>query len=308
MEGDVLAARLDMMPATHILKHVPRRIGRNRALDAAVTCIMQTPSLSDGTKASRLYSAALCSLRKSLDDPAQLHAPETLAAASLLQMYEQYSDHPSRQWVYHARGVVKMLQAKGASHLNDEMEKAILEAQAGNTSSLGMIVDGVRHPDIDNLCASLVLQCEYDLSIPLRHRVMVDTSALMNMLRMREQLQTQMKISRDYSDNLTMSYPIRVTAYAAYAATSFFVIADNIFVLELYEQLVRLAPDGQPQWPAGITGELLKAERESALQTSGCDRPAGAHHGSSSAAHYPCDCARHRWIQQYRGRDAAACP
>ncbi|KAK5709010.1 hypothetical protein LTR17_020156 [Elasticomyces elasticus] len=132
MENDDLAARGAMMPVTHILKHVPQRIGHSRALDDAVRCIMQGPSTRNNNMALRLYGNALNSLRESLDDELLSRAPETLAAASLLQMYEQYVDTPGGTWSIHACGVVEMLQARGVENLTDDLEKAILETQAGN--------------------------------------------------------------------------------------------------------------------------------------------------------------------------------
>ncbi|KAK5687463.1 hypothetical protein LTS10_001601 [Elasticomyces elasticus] len=295
MESDDLAARLAMMPATHILKHIPQRIGLNLALDDAVSCIMQGPSTRDICKSSRLYVNALGSLRKALGDPRLVRAPETLAAASLLQMYEQYADLQGQSWILHARGVVKMLQAKGASNLTDDIEKAVLEAQAGNifmsaltanrqcflahpawrrvlrptTTSGGqlntfmsMVVDGVRFPGIDALCASLVRQCEYDYATPIKHRVMVGTAALSDMLRMREQLGVQ--FGRDQVQNIDGDMdPIRI---AAYAATGFFVITTNTILLGLCKQLTAMSPSHAPQLPPGITEAVLKAEREVALE------------------------------------------
>ncbi|KAK5740807.1 hypothetical protein LTR17_004397 [Elasticomyces elasticus] len=300
LESDDLAARLAMMPATHILKHIPQRIGLNRALDDAVSCIMQGPSTNLTAKngfntSSRLYVTALGSLRKALGDEKLVREPETLAAASLLQMYEQYADLQGRSWVLHARGVVKMLQAKGAGNLTDDIEKAVLEAQAGNifmsaltanrqcflahpawrrvlrptTTSGGqlntfmsMVVDGIRFPGIDALCASLVRQCEYDYATPIKHRVMVGTAALSDMLRMREQLDIQFK--RDQVQNIDCDTdPIRI---AAYAATGFFVITTNTILLGLCKQLTAMAPERAPQLPDGVTEEVLKAEREAALE------------------------------------------
>jgi len=137
MEGDVLGARLAMMPATHVLKHVPQRIGHNQALDDAVSCILHRPTTKDPSAASRSYGTALSSLRTFLNDPILSQAPETLAAASLLQMYEQYADQPGHTWVLHARGVVRMLQVR--SNLKDDLEKAILEAQACNVFMSALI-------------------------------------------------------------------------------------------------------------------------------------------------------------------------
>ncbi|KAK3648200.1 hypothetical protein LTR56_007612 [Elasticomyces elasticus] len=302
MESDDLAASLAMMPATHILKHIPQRIGLNPALDDAVSCIMQGPSttnINNRDSSSRLYVTALGSLRKALGDPGLVSAPETLAAASLLQMYEQYADLAGRSWVLHARGVVKMLQAKGAGNLTDDIEKAVLEAQAGNvfmsaltgiqcflahpawkrvlrptTTSdcqlntfMSMVVDGVRFPGIDALCASLVRQCEYDYATPIAHRVMVGTAALSDMLRMREQLGEQ--FGRDNKQAQAQDIegegdPIRI---AAYAATGFFVITTNTILLGLCKQIMAMAPDRTvPLLPRGLTEEVLKAEREAALE------------------------------------------
>ncbi|TKA75505.1 hypothetical protein B0A55_04651 [Friedmanniomyces simplex] len=248
---------------------------------------MHGPATQDTSAASQSYVAALRSLRISLDDPALAPTPETLAAACLLQMYEQYTDHLGQHWIFHARGVVKMLQARGASNLQDDIEKAILEVQAANRESFlahsawkgvlkpsaasesnldaftRMVVDGVRFPSIDTLCASLVQQCDYDYLTPARHRVMVDTAAVGDMLRVREQLQAELDIGEGLHYQLGTRDPIRV---AAYAATGFFAMTTNTILLGLLEQLTRMAPERAPRLRDGLTAEVLKAERLSALE------------------------------------------
>ncbi|KAK0796696.1 hypothetical protein LTR91_013803 [Friedmanniomyces endolithicus] len=294
MEGDVLGARLAMMPATHVLKHVPQRIGQNQALDDAVSCILYRPTKQDALIASRSYGTALSSLRTFLDDPILSQAPETLAAASLLQMYEQYADRPGQTWVLHARGVVRMLQVR--SNLKDDLEKAILEAQACNvfmsalianrecflaheawnnmrepsTASechldvfMRIIVEGIRYPDLDSLLAPLFRQCEYDDSIPINHRVRIGTVAFADMLHMREHLNSHLDSSLGLECQLGTRDALRI---AAYAATGFFVMTTNTILLGLIKQITLLAPESAPLLPDGLSEEVLKAERLSALE------------------------------------------
>ncbi|TKA38710.1 hypothetical protein B0A54_08673 [Friedmanniomyces endolithicus] len=278
------------MPATHVLKHVPQRIGQNQALDDAVSCILYRPTAKDALAASRSYGTALSSLRTSLNDPVLSQAPETLAAASLLQMYEQYADRPGQTWVLHARGVVRMLQVR--SNLEDDLEKAILEAQACNvfmsalivlsaheawnnmrepsTASechldvfMRIIVEGIRYPDLDSLLAPLFRQCEYDDSVPINHRVRIGTVAFADMLHMREHLNSHLDSSLGLECQLGTRDALRV---AAYAATGFFVMTTNTILLGPIKQITLLAPESAPLLPDGLSEEALKAERLSALE------------------------------------------
>jgi hypothetical protein len=296
LEGDVLAARLAMMPASHVLRHLPKRIGRNNALDDAVRCITYGPhalpihqrSLESG---ALMYGQALRSLREAIEDPILRNLPETLAAASVLQMYEQYADFPSRTWIHHARGVIKMLKVRGPSNITDEIERAILEAQAGNTfmSALAnnedcfmsnptwyqvlrptpaldghldrfmrMIVDGERFPGLERLCEELVRKCQFDDDTPLYHRQRVTNIAVQQMMKMRKQFKHQLDAGPGFKEEKGLAEPVLT---AAYAATGFFLIIINTILMGVYEQNERLCGGLAMTLPDGVTPEQLKAER-----------------------------------------------
>ena len=67
---------------------------------------------------------------------------ETLAAATLLQMYEhsrggpyRYAEHMMTEqaaWVIHANGVIRLLQIKGPQAIRDDIDRSVLRAEVGN--------------------------------------------------------------------------------------------------------------------------------------------------------------------------------
>ncbi|EMC99287.1 hypothetical protein BAUCODRAFT_397284 [Baudoinia panamericana UAMH 10762] len=299
LEANLLAARLPMMPTTHVLKHVPQRIGQSRALDDAASCIVQqSPDTSavNSLQGRALYVKALRSLRIALGDPVQLCMPETLTAAAILEMYEQYADQPSHNWIIHAQGVVKMLRYRGVVNISDAIEKAILEAQAGNVfmSALAigvesfldhpswygilmpstapnghldkfmrMTVDGARFPGIDDLCDELVRQCSLAPNTPVQHMQRMICSALENTLRLREQLNRQLEGGRTVLGRLDMCDAM---ATAAYAAIGFFSIITNTVLLGLNNRFVRLSNNIPTALPAGLSEKDLMNERSRTLE------------------------------------------
>ncbi|KAK3670623.1 hypothetical protein LTR78_009458 [Recurvomyces mirabilis] len=294
MEVDVLAVRLAMMPATHILKHIPERIGYSRALDDAVACATQSFDGPPGQERV-LYIKALRSLRETLDDEKQVQAPETLAAASILQMYEQHTDHPGQQWIYHARGVVRMLKARGVDGMNTALEMSILEAQSGNTflhaltrnqdcflahpawaralkpsahpqghldRYMRMLVDGAVFPDMSALTSEMVLTCRYDKRTSYKTRQSIATLAIADIMRARKQLLSQLETGPGFSSELGMADALTT---AAYAATGFFLIILDTMVIGMQQQAEALGVQISAFQQDLVPQEVLGAERQGTL-------------------------------------------
>lgn len=73
-------------------RHVPLRVGQNRALDDAIACIVNSwqTSRRGETQRRRDYAKALVSLQQCLDNKLECKSSETLGAALLLCEYEVY--------------------------------------------------------------------------------------------------------------------------------------------------------------------------------------------------------------------------
>lgn len=135
-----VAARFMVIPELYLFEQLPRRLGHNRALDNAVKLICASNvsqqgagAVSAGSQAPTTeYVHALRSLQRALDDEHECVTSETLAAATLLQMYEHYVDSSSVGWTVHADGVIKMLELRGPDRIVNDVEKVILKAQTGN--------------------------------------------------------------------------------------------------------------------------------------------------------------------------------
>jgi hypothetical protein len=167
LEGDALTARLMMMPVCHVFRHIPSRIGHSLALDDAVACI------SDGGSDSKLYVKALETLRKAVENGVPPEASQTVAAAFILQTFEQYRsaeqksmplDGQSSDWLSHASGVVKMLQSRPASTTSEGLEKAVLEAEVANVFIPAMITS-------DNHLVPIAVQNNDQGTYPFRDEI-----------------------------------------------------------------------------------------------------------------------------------------
>lgn len=78
------------------IRFIPSRIGHNKALDLAVSCLCQAhsmrlqaaPSPEAVVKGNKLYGVALQALQECIHDPLRAFQPELLCAAELLATYE----------------------------------------------------------------------------------------------------------------------------------------------------------------------------------------------------------------------------
>lgn len=275
MEAGVLSATLDMMPPGHVLMHLPVCIGRSPALDDAVRCITQNTTPSGQLHClpyDTAYVNALGSLQKALRDPCEIHAAETLAAALVLQMYEANKDYSAQKWIYHARGVVRMLQTRNITDTSSALEKAVLGLEVGSVFLSGLIsqphsflsrdawsqmprrahldskpdsdlfnrviVEGPRAPDMDVFYSELLGSCAFikDAGSHQRYRVM--DVATKEMLLMRQNLLSRMFA---FLEPACSEQKANTLSIATHIATEFFLIITDSFILIMQEQVRALA-------------------------------------------------------------------
>jgi hypothetical protein len=132
------------------LTHIPRRLGRNEALDSASDALVSTHScfcsgLNMSIDALTKYSRALGVLRKYLDDSVKACSSETLAAIMLLLICQVgvYATIPmlncyslniiqgfmgtnGRRFSGHAEGAAQILKARGPIAPRDDFEVEVL--------------------------------------------------------------------------------------------------------------------------------------------------------------------------------------
>jgi hypothetical protein len=118
------------------LEEIPRRLGKNDALDAATDALVSAHSsfCVDRTisiQALKMYSRALNTLVLYLDDPIKAQSPETLCAVSLLLTCQAFLGTQGSQWTGHAEGAAQILKAKKFSRPKDEFERRLLLSLRG---------------------------------------------------------------------------------------------------------------------------------------------------------------------------------
>ena len=127
LDGASLKARLAVMPAYVVLQYVPQLLGRSSSLDQAASCICV-----DGSAFSIRsgYGRALRSIQAALWDENTAASSETLATAVILQMHENFTGNDIEGWV-HAKGVATLLRLRGASRIETDMDRAVLQSEVG---------------------------------------------------------------------------------------------------------------------------------------------------------------------------------
>ncbi|KAK3713444.1 hypothetical protein LTR37_008402 [Vermiconidia calcicola] len=140
LKSEATAARFMIVPEHQILNQFVVRIGHSSALDDAVHCVCSRPNQSRETETKpfaqeQSYLKAINSLQRSLNDTERCLASETIAAATLLQMFEHSISPFQQNWVAHANGVIKMLELRGPERIDNDLERAIFQAQFGNIFS-----------------------------------------------------------------------------------------------------------------------------------------------------------------------------
>ncbi|KAL7946766.1 hypothetical protein V8C42DRAFT_318742 [Trichoderma barbatum] len=131
-------------------KDLPRRLGTNEALDAAVEAMVgfyphlrrhEQSSLSRGSLFK--YVNALQALRTCLNDPQKANKPETLCAVYVIMICQGWTGRDSDQKISHGEGLAHLLDAAGSKQYPDPFEKSILD-----TLYVPVIIEAIFNPKI----------------------------------------------------------------------------------------------------------------------------------------------------------------
>lgn len=114
---------------------IPNRLGRNTALDDAVSCLCaiyedtrrQLSASSPGT--IRLYSRSLNSLRQCVQVAATRLEPETIGSSLILQLCELMISSDNGRWNNLSSGSKLLIQELGPESFGRPFERAMLESQ-----------------------------------------------------------------------------------------------------------------------------------------------------------------------------------
>ncbi|KAL5002768.1 hypothetical protein BDV10DRAFT_191152 [Aspergillus recurvatus] len=128
---------------------IPRRLGINEALDAAVDALVtahQTFAARKEITVSSLtkYSRALSALRRCLDSPLTASSSETLCAVSVLLLVQHLLGPSDLRWTGHAEGAAKILKARRSCAPRDNFERILLLSLRGP-----VLFEGLFNPRID---------------------------------------------------------------------------------------------------------------------------------------------------------------
>ncbi|KAL4983503.1 hypothetical protein BDW68DRAFT_168820 [Aspergillus falconensis] len=128
---------------------IPRRLGINEALDAAVDALVtahQTFAARKEITVSSLtkYSRALSALRRRLDSPLTASTSETLCAVSVLLLVQHLLGPSDLRWTGHAEGAAKILKARRSYAPRDNFERLLLLSLRGP-----VLFEGLFNPRID---------------------------------------------------------------------------------------------------------------------------------------------------------------
>jgi hypothetical protein len=109
------------------LEDIPKRLGRNGALDASVRALTEAhldfcSRRPASPKALVRYSSALRTLRFYLDEPAKACTTETLCAVMVLLICQGFLGNNGFCWTGHCEGAAQILKARRYYDPNDEFE------------------------------------------------------------------------------------------------------------------------------------------------------------------------------------------
>ncbi|KAI6913145.1 hypothetical protein KC318_g1536 [Hortaea werneckii] len=124
------------------LEEIPQRLGKNKALDAAVAALVSAHSnVCCKRKATPQtlvkYSLALEALKSSLDCVHEASSSETLCAIMVLLICQNFLGVPAGQWTGHCEGAAHILRARGFRKPLDRFESRLL------MSARGSLVEGI---------------------------------------------------------------------------------------------------------------------------------------------------------------------
>jgi hypothetical protein len=99
-------------------------------------------SVSEREVLSR-YGKALRSVQNALKDEDSVHAPETLCATQLIQLYQQLEvDSAQAQiWIAHTRGLHHLIRLRGPKRFTNRLERSLLSTQLQHIFNQAFILD-----------------------------------------------------------------------------------------------------------------------------------------------------------------------
>ncbi|OGE47063.1 hypothetical protein PENARI_c069G08464 [Penicillium arizonense] len=131
----------------HFLRDIPRRLGKNAVLDAAVKAISAaSPFLYTGTNspiALARYGQSLRRLRECLNDAAEARTPNTLCAVYLITICQSWLGKYDDSLTGHAEAISHLLKAAPLHEWNSRFELEMVL-----TMCIPVILEGIVNPRV----------------------------------------------------------------------------------------------------------------------------------------------------------------
>ncbi|KAK5937803.1 hypothetical protein PMZ80_009932 [Knufia obscura] len=113
------------------LNDAAQRLGTSEVLDASIMALVTAHAAictrrKDRTTALVQYSNALCTLRRTLDDPVKACHANTLCAIVVLLLCQGMNGAEGSRWTGHCEGAAQILRVRGFYNPNDAFERKIL--------------------------------------------------------------------------------------------------------------------------------------------------------------------------------------
>ncbi|KAH7121894.1 hypothetical protein B0J13DRAFT_532022 [Dactylonectria estremocensis] len=146
---EVTDARYDLTCYGSFLRHLPQRLGVNKALDASVdafsTAFSQFYTVDKSVVAYSKYGQALKAVRDCLNDPSQAKTIETMCAIYLVMVVQGWIDPTEDQTATHAEGLAYLLEAASYRNWSGAGE---FETEMIITTCVPVIIEGMVNPRI----------------------------------------------------------------------------------------------------------------------------------------------------------------
>ncbi|KAF5018895.1 hypothetical protein F66182_9114 [Fusarium sp. NRRL 66182] len=146
---EITDLRYDITCYGDFLRHIPARLGRNEALDAAADALATTfstlhrPQGYQSVDSLTKYVRAIQSLRSCLDNPRKARMPETMCAVYLIMICQGWLGRDDDPTTSHGQGLAYLL--KSAAREN---WKAGFEAEMLLTFCVPVIIESISNPKV----------------------------------------------------------------------------------------------------------------------------------------------------------------
>ncbi|KAH7121411.1 hypothetical protein EDB81DRAFT_813902 [Dactylonectria macrodidyma] len=143
---EVTDVRYDLTCYGTFLRHIPQRIGKNKALDASVDAFSTAFSHfypDRSVVAYSKYGQALKAVRDCLNDPSQAKTIETMCAIYLIMVVQGWIGPTDDQTSTHAEGLALMLEAASHRSWSGDFETEMII-----TTCVPVIIEGMVNPRI----------------------------------------------------------------------------------------------------------------------------------------------------------------